>query len=129
MLGNLAVIFLDQFGSLEVYQFNKFDAFLEVMQKSKNTTVRKNGIRALIFFYEKLDRIEQTNRKFFEEFLMDVLLFDKDIDNLIRSLTVLEKHLLKNIHIVDIGCHLLKSHEHLGRNFQTSLVLKKQFQK
>ena len=99
MFLNLAVILIfgmlfDIFGA----EFDNIYKLFEVMKKSENKEVKKNGIRFLEIF-SKLEE-EKTNKRFLNkiaEFLSGVILFDNDVDNLINSLTFLNA----NIEILD----------------------------
>ena len=76
------------------YKFkDDLSTLLEVMKKSENKEVLKNGVRALNFFFKKLDLNFILNQKLFDEtleFIKDVILFDNDFENLMNSLTVFE---------------------------------------
>ena len=91
MIGNLAAILIS-----EEFPYNFKDdisTLLEVMKKSENKEVLKNGVRALKFFFKKLDLNFILNQKLFDEtleFIKDVILFDNDFENLMNSLTVFE---------------------------------------
>ena len=95
MFLNLAVIsifgmLLDIFGA----EFDNMNKLFEVMKKSENKEVKKNGIRFLEIF-SKLEE-EKTNKRFLNkiaEFLSGVILFDNDVDNLINSLKFFEANI------------------------------------
>ena len=95
MFLNLAVIsifgmLLDIFGA----EFDNMNKLFEVMKKSENKEVKKNGIRFLEIF-SKLEE-EKKNKRFLNkiaEFLSGVILFDNDVDNLINSLKFFEANI------------------------------------
>ena len=95
MFLNLAVILIfgmlfDIFGA----EFDNIYKLFEVMKKSENKEVKKNGIRFLEIF-SKLEE-EKTNKRFLNkiaEFLSGVILFDNDVDNLINSLKFFEANI------------------------------------
>ena len=96
MLGNLAAILILErdFDSGEKFVFNnKISTFLDVMEKSENKLVRKNGVRALAIFSAKRLGIKIHKQLFVKltEFLRDMIVFDSDVDNILNSLTVLAK--------------------------------------
>ena len=101
MLGNLAAKLIlekddddeDIGHSGQKYVFNQeISPLLDVMEKFENKLVRKNGLRALAIFCEKLDAWMRIKRKKLTKFLRDVILFDSDVDNIFNSLTVLAIH-------------------------------------
>ena len=87
MLGNFAVI---------LFKEHNLSTLLKVMKKSENKEVKKNGIRVLAIFSEEIAILQ--NKTF--EFLSDVIQFDKDVDNLMNSLTFLA-NMNENIRIID----------------------------
>ena len=97
-----------------------------VMEKSENKLLRKNGLRALEIFSEKLEALRTLNKKLLfklTEFLRDVFLFDSDVDNILNSLTVLAKNcwvidkaLLKNEGFFVQLISLLRFFDHLKIN-------------
>ena len=101
MLGNLAAKLIlekddddeDIGHSGQKYVFNQeISPLIDVMEKFENKLVRKNGLRALAIFCEKLDAWMRIKRKKLTKFLRDVILFDSDVDNIFNSLTVLAIH-------------------------------------
>ena len=107
MLGNWAAILIlekdfdDDSG--EKYVFNhEISPFLDLMKKSENKLVRKNGVRALAIFSSKLAAWSTMDKQLLvkmTEFLRDVILFDSDGDNILNSLNVLAKNVWANYEV------------------------------
>ena len=76
----------------EEFKFHVSNSLIEVIQTSKNKAIRQNGFGALAIFYEKLGEYHTIPEKACDktrDFLIDMILFDKDDDNLINSLKCL----------------------------------------
>ena len=94
MLGNLAAKLILE-NDINDFEFNDgISKYLKILKKTKNKTIKKNGVLALAIFSEKLDaKIKIPNiLNITSEFLRDIIIFDDDIDNLMNSLTFLEKN-------------------------------------
>ena len=89
MLLNLATILI--LGRNIEYEFNNLSNLFEVIKKSENKLVKKNGIRALAIF-SKLE-VLKTQKRFLIKIAEFLILFDNDADNLINSLTFLKANL------------------------------------
>ena len=76
------------------YQLFFLDRLLEVMKKSENEVVKKNGISALTIF-SKLEELK-TKKPLLIKIASGVILFDNSVDNLNNSLTF-----LKNLEFLD----------------------------
>ena len=87
-------IYKQNWGNNDDDKFRNLSKLLEVMKKSENKVAIKNGIRFLAYFgiFEELKKKE----RFFEkivDFLIFVIRFDNDFDNLSNSLTFLDANL------------------------------------
>ena len=105
MFLNLAVILIFEILPDDIFgdEFNNINKLFEVMKKSENKEVKKNGIRFLAIF-SKIEALK-SKKQFLNkiaELLSGVILFDNNADNLINSLTffnanleILDKNILK----------------------------------
>ena len=72
-------------------EFNNLNILFEVIKKSENKEVKKNGIRFLVIF-SKIEAVK-TKTSFLIKIADFLILFDSDVDNLIYSLIFLEANL------------------------------------